>query len=216
MNPSRELLDAAALVGHLVPAGSVYAFLAEHRSQFSPMRCSSTCSPSTRGRPSQPAERVVTVLVLQSLEDLSDREIGAGGPIGVGGSLPVSRSMTRVSIRRFVNDALATLNELDGVVLEDTQAGFVGLVCTRAVHPRATATRPTSPPNRPRGHPPAGTPRQNRRRHRGDMGVATARVSSSVGVPRVLLTYVDEQVIVVATGRQWGCPARQKWGSPVG
>ena len=28
-NPDRELLDAAALVGHLVPAGSVYAFLAE-------------------------------------------------------------------------------------------------------------------------------------------------------------------------------------------
>ena len=27
----RELLDAAALVGHLVPAGSVYGFLAEHR-----------------------------------------------------------------------------------------------------------------------------------------------------------------------------------------
>jgi hypothetical protein len=25
------LLDAQALVGHLVPAGSVYAFLAEHR-----------------------------------------------------------------------------------------------------------------------------------------------------------------------------------------
>jgi hypothetical protein len=44
------------------------------------------------------------------------------------------------------------------------------------------------------------------------MGVATARVSSSVGVPRALLTHLDEQVIVVATGRQWGCPARQKWG----
>jgi hypothetical protein len=26
-----ELVDAAALVGHLVPAGSVFAFLAEHR-----------------------------------------------------------------------------------------------------------------------------------------------------------------------------------------
>ena len=27
----RELLDASALVGHLVPVGSVYAFLGEHR-----------------------------------------------------------------------------------------------------------------------------------------------------------------------------------------
>ena len=30
-DPNRELLDAGALVGHLVPAGTVYAFLAEHR-----------------------------------------------------------------------------------------------------------------------------------------------------------------------------------------
>ena len=31
----RVLLDAAALCGHLVPAGSVYAFLAEHRQRIS-------------------------------------------------------------------------------------------------------------------------------------------------------------------------------------
>jgi hypothetical protein len=28
-----ELMDAGALVGHLVPAGSVFAFLAEHRGE---------------------------------------------------------------------------------------------------------------------------------------------------------------------------------------
>ena len=32
----RELLDTAALVGHLVPAGSVYGFLAEHRREVFP------------------------------------------------------------------------------------------------------------------------------------------------------------------------------------
>jgi hypothetical protein len=32
----RELLDTAALVGHLVPAGSVYAFLAEHHREVLP------------------------------------------------------------------------------------------------------------------------------------------------------------------------------------
>jgi hypothetical protein len=32
----RELLDTASLVGHLVPAGSVYAFLAEHRGEVFP------------------------------------------------------------------------------------------------------------------------------------------------------------------------------------
>jgi hypothetical protein len=44
-NPDRELLDAAALVGHLVPAGSVYAFLAEHRDLVFPDGLSLTCSP---------------------------------------------------------------------------------------------------------------------------------------------------------------------------
>jgi hypothetical protein len=36
-DPSRvELLDAAALCRHLVPEGSVYAFLADHRSALFP------------------------------------------------------------------------------------------------------------------------------------------------------------------------------------
>ena len=30
----RELLDAAALAGHLVPAGSMFAFLAGHRGEL--------------------------------------------------------------------------------------------------------------------------------------------------------------------------------------
>ena len=40
----RQLLDAAALVGHLVPEGSVFAFLAEHRVRCSRRSCSRTCS----------------------------------------------------------------------------------------------------------------------------------------------------------------------------
>jgi hypothetical protein len=35
----RQLLDTAALCGHLVPAGSVYALLAEHRKQIFPDQC---------------------------------------------------------------------------------------------------------------------------------------------------------------------------------
>jgi len=73
-DPNRELLDAAALVGHLVPAGSVYAFLAEHRGRLFPDEMFADMFPSSRGRPSQPAELVATVLVLQSLEGLSDRD----------------------------------------------------------------------------------------------------------------------------------------------
>lgn len=73
-DPYRELLDAAALVGHLVPDGSVYAFLAEHRGRLFPDELFADLFPSARGRPSQPADVVATVLVLQSLEGLSDRD----------------------------------------------------------------------------------------------------------------------------------------------
>lgn len=73
-DPNRELLDAAALVGHLVPAGSVYAFLAEHRRRLFPDELFADLFPSGRGRRSVPADQVATVMVLQSLEGLSDRE----------------------------------------------------------------------------------------------------------------------------------------------
>ena len=43
-DPNRELLDAAALVGHLVPAGTVYAFLAEHRHRLFPDELFADCS----------------------------------------------------------------------------------------------------------------------------------------------------------------------------
>jgi hypothetical protein len=70
----RELLDAQALVGHLVPAGSVFAFLAEHRRRLFPDNAFADLFPSPTGRPSIPAEVIGSVLVLQTLHDLSDRE----------------------------------------------------------------------------------------------------------------------------------------------
>ncbi len=73
-DPNRELLDAAALVGHLVPAGSVYAFLAEHRQRLFPDELFADLFGSGRGRPSVPADEIATVMVLQSLEGLSDRD----------------------------------------------------------------------------------------------------------------------------------------------
>jgi len=73
-DPNRELLDAAALVGHLVPEGSVHRFLAEHRQRLFPDELFVDLFPSGRGRPSVPADVIATVLVLQSLEGLSDRD----------------------------------------------------------------------------------------------------------------------------------------------
>jgi len=70
----RELLDANALVGHLVAEGSVFAFLAEHRSRVFPDGDFADLFQSGLGRPSMPAPVAATILTLQTLLDLSDAE----------------------------------------------------------------------------------------------------------------------------------------------
>lgn len=70
----RELLDARALVGHLVPEGSMFAFLAEHRQDLFPDGEFGDLFPSGKGRPSIPVSVMASILVLQTLHDLSDRE----------------------------------------------------------------------------------------------------------------------------------------------
>jgi IS5 family transposase len=72
--PNRELLDAAALCRQLVPEGSVEAFLADHRQELFPDELFEDLFPSGRGRPSVPADVIATVMVLQALEGLSDRD----------------------------------------------------------------------------------------------------------------------------------------------
>ncbi len=68
-----ELLDAA--VGHLVPAGSMFAFLAAHRAEVFPdADYADLFAPPGVGRPSLPATRMAAVLTLQVLHDCSDRE----------------------------------------------------------------------------------------------------------------------------------------------
>jgi len=69
-----ELLDAAALCRQLVPEGSVEGFLADHRHELFPDEMFEDLFPSGRGRPSIPADVVATVMVLQALEGLSDRD----------------------------------------------------------------------------------------------------------------------------------------------
>jgi len=70
----RELLDAEALVGHLVAEGSMFAFLAGHRQDLFPDNEFEDLFPSGMGRPSIPASVMASILVLQALHDLSDRE----------------------------------------------------------------------------------------------------------------------------------------------
>jgi hypothetical protein len=71
----RQLLDAAALAGHLVPVGSMFAFLAAHRAEVFPDEdYADLFAPPGAGRPSLPATQMAAVLTLQALHDYSDRE----------------------------------------------------------------------------------------------------------------------------------------------
>src|SRR5215471_6788024 len=70
----RQLLDAQVLVGHLVPAGSMFAFLAAHRGELFADEEFTDLFPSGRGRPSVPASVMASVMVLQVLHDYSDAE----------------------------------------------------------------------------------------------------------------------------------------------
>lgn len=70
----RQLLDVESWAGHLLPAGSVFAFLAVHRRELFPDDAFADLFPSGRGRPSIPADVIASVLVLQTIHNLSDRE----------------------------------------------------------------------------------------------------------------------------------------------
>ncbi|HUL24470.1 MAG TPA: transposase [Streptosporangiaceae bacterium] len=71
----RELTDAEMLAGHLVPAGSMFAFLAGHRGEVFPdADYADLFAPPGVGRPSLPATQMAAVLALQALHDYSDRE----------------------------------------------------------------------------------------------------------------------------------------------
>jgi hypothetical protein len=72
--PDRELLDAWVLVRDLVPAGSMFAFLAEHRAEVFPDDQFADLFPSGKGRASYPAAVMATVLTLQTLHHFSDSE----------------------------------------------------------------------------------------------------------------------------------------------
>jgi hypothetical protein len=83
MSPPRHAsddeMDAATWCRHLAADGSVYAFLVDHRHQLFPPELFADVVRHGGGHPSVPAEVVATVvvatvMVLQALEGLSDRE----------------------------------------------------------------------------------------------------------------------------------------------
>src|SRR5437868_12724203 len=92
----RELLDAGEMAGHLIPAGSVFAFLAEHRRELFPDGFTADLFSSRTGRPSLPADLVGSVLVLKELHDLSDAQSAEALAFDIRWKVACGRSLDQV------------------------------------------------------------------------------------------------------------------------
>ena len=85
------------MVGELVPAGGVFAFLAEHRHRLFPDSFIADLFPSWTGRPSLPADLVGSVLVLKELFDLSDAQTTEALRFDIRWKVACGRSLTQMS-----------------------------------------------------------------------------------------------------------------------
>ena len=155
---NRELLDAAALVGHLVPPGSAYAFLRERRQRLFPDGLFADLFGSGRGRPSVPADVIATVMVLQSLEGLSDREaldalrtdlkwkVAAGLSLGDEGFHPTVLTLWRNKLRasdrpQRIFDAVRDVVQATGVLTGKTRRALDSTLLDDAVATKDTVTQ---------------------------------------------------------------------------
>ena len=157
-NPDPELLDARALVGHLVPPDSVYTFLAEHRHELFPPELFADLFPATTGRPSLPGEIAASVLVLQTLQDLSDRDavaavrcdlrwkVACGLPLDHEGFHPSTltywrRRLAASARPNRVFDAVRTVVAETGVLTGKTRRALDSVVLDDAVATQDTITQ---------------------------------------------------------------------------
>ena len=154
----RELLDAESVAGHLVEAGSVFALLAQHRRVLFPTEMFADLFPSGRGRPSVPADIAASILVLQALHGLSDREamaavrtdlrwkVACGLPVGHAGfdgsTLTYWRRRLAASARpNRIFDAVRTVVAETGVLKGKTRRALDSTVLDDAVATQDTVTQ---------------------------------------------------------------------------
>jgi hypothetical protein len=154
----RQLLDAQVLVGHLVPAGSMFAFLAAHRGELFTNEDFADLFPSGRGRPSVPASVMASVMVLQVLHDYSGAEAAeaarcdlrwkaaCGFPLDHGGFDPSTlvywRRRLAASARPYrINDAVRKLVEQTGVLAGRRRRAVDSTILADAVATHDTITQ---------------------------------------------------------------------------
>src|SRR5712691_6287763 len=152
-----ELLDTA--VGQLVPAGSMFAFLAAHRAEVFPdADYADLFAPPGVGRPSLPATRMAAVLTLQVLHDYSDREAAeaarfdvrwkaaAGVPLDDPGFDPSSLVYWRNRIAKSarpdrINDAVRKVVRETGVLRGRRRRAVDSTILADAVATQDTVTQ---------------------------------------------------------------------------
>jgi Transposase DDE domain/Transposase domain (DUF772) len=155
----RQLSDAAALAGHLVPAGSMFAFLAAHRADVFPdAGYADLFAPPGFGRPSVPATQMAAVMTLQALHDYSDRETAEAvrfdvrWKVAIGAALddPGFDPSTLVYWRRRiaksdrphrVNDAVKTVVEQTGILNGRRRRAVDSTILDDAVATQDTVTQ---------------------------------------------------------------------------
>ena len=155
----RQLLDAEALAGHLVPAGSMFAFLAAHRAEVFPdADYADLFAPPGFGRPSLPATQMAAVLALQALHDYSDREtaeavrfdvrwkVAIGAPLDDPGFDPSSLVYWRKRIARSarphrVNEAVRKIVAETGVLKGRRRRAVDSTILADAVATQDTITQ---------------------------------------------------------------------------
>jgi Transposase domain (DUF772)/Transposase DDE domain len=196
----RQLLDAGMLAGHLIPAGSMFAFLAAHRAEVFPdADYADLFAPPGVGRPSLPATQMAAVLTLQVLCDYSDRETAEavrfdvrwkaaiGAALDDAGFDPSSLVYWRNRIARSgrphrVNDAVKTVVAETGVLRGRRRRAVDSTIVADAVATQDTVTQLVS---------------------------AIRRVAREV-------PGAAEQVAVVCTGHDYSRPGKPKidWDDP--
>src|SRR3974377_1993635 len=148
----REFTDAELLAGHLVPAGSMFAFLAAHRAEVFPDADYADLF-AAFGRPSLPATRMAAVLALQALHDFSEPgrcdgrwKVACGLAIDDAGFDPSSLVYWRGRIARSerphrVNEAIRLIVEQTGVLKGRRRRAVDSTILADAVATQDTITQ---------------------------------------------------------------------------
>src|SRR3954465_11959634 len=151
-------MDAESWLGGLLPSGSVYAFLAEHRRELFPDAMFADLFPSRLGRPSEPADGVAAGLVLQARRGPPDGEgvealsfdlrwkAACGWPVGAAGFHPTvltywRRRLAASTRPNRIFDAVRAVIAATGALTGKTRRVLDSTTLTDAVATQDTITQ---------------------------------------------------------------------------